>query len=151
MSDRLAFEVEVRESDRAGYEPMLRGTMLTEGRAASGGRAEVFAPGSVEWPSTGVAILTEHRGAAEIRAHPVRHRDGRITLTARATDAIREAVKAGKRYMSVEFRSLEERTTRGGVREVLRAFVDAAALVARPEYDSTTAELRSERRRRVWL
>ena len=109
------FEVEIREASRPGYEPTLRGVMITEGRAASGGRAEVFAPGSVEWPSEGVAVLTEHRGQIHVRAQPIRHRDGRITLTARATDAIRAAVAGGKRYMSVEFRSVEERTTRGGV------------------------------------
>ena len=153
MSDRLTFEVEVREASRAGYEPTLRGTILTEGRAASGGRAEVFVPGSVEWPSNGVAILTEHRGAVEARAQPIRQRDGRLTLTARATDAIRRAVEAGRKYMSVEFRAIEERTTKGGVREVLRAFVDAAALVAAPEYDTTAAEVRADSvtRRRLWL
>ena len=150
MTDRLAFEVEVREADRAGYEPSLYGTMIQEGRAASGGRREVFAPGSIEWPSSGVAILTEHRGAVEARAQPIRHRDGRLTLTARATDAIRQAVEAGRKYMSVEFHSLEERTTKGGVRELLRAFVDAAALVSSPEYDTTVAEVRTKRRR-VWL
>lgn len=140
----------MRDASRQGYEPTLRGTMIQEGRAASGGRREVFVPESVEWPSEGVGILTEHRGAIEARAHPIRQRDGRITLTARATEAIRQAVENGKRFMSVEFRALDERTTRGGVREVLRAFVDAAALVSAPEYDTTTAEVR-ERRRRVWL
>ena len=144
------FAVEIREG-RPGYEPSLRGTMLTEGRAASGGRAEVFVPGSVEWPSEGVAILTEHRGTVETRAQVVRQRDGRLTLTARATPAIKQAVEAGRKWMSVEFRALEERTTAGGVRELLRAFVDAAALVRAPEYDTTTAEVRSKRRMRVWL
>ena len=152
VSDRLSFEVEVREASRPGYEPTLHGIMIQEGRAASGGRREVFAPGSVEWPSQGVAVLTEHRGRMETRGQVIRQRDGRLTLTARATDAIRTAVEAGKRFMSVEFRALDERTTKGGVREVLRAFVDAAALVAAPEYDTTAAEVRSERRmRRVWL
>ena len=144
------FEVEIREG-RPGYEPSLRGTMLTEGRAASGGRAEVFVPGSVEWPSEGVAILTEHRGTVEVRGQVVRQRDGKLTLTARATDAIKQAVAAGRKWMSVEFRALEERTTKGGVREVLRAFVPAAALVSSPEYDTTRAEVRSQKKRRVWL
>lgn len=38
--------------------------------------------------------------------------------------------------------AMSERTTRGGVREIQRALVDAAALVAEPEYDSTSAEVR---------
>lgn len=150
---RRTFEVEIREASRPGYEPTLRGTILQEGRAASGGRREVFAPGSVQWPAEGVAILTAHGSPdVEARAQPIRQRDGRITVTARATAAIRKAVKAGRRFMSVEFRALEERTTAGGVREVLRAFVPAAALVEAPEYDSTSAEVRKRRGRpRVWL
>lgn len=143
---RRSFEVELRESGEH-----LHGVMVQEGRAASGGRRELFAPGSVQWPSTGVSVLTEHRGNAEALAHPVREVDGRILLRTRATDAIRRAIDTGKRYMSVEFRAVEERTTAGGVREILRAFVPAVALVASPEYDTTSAEVRSKQRRRVWL
>lgn len=122
--------------------PHLHGVLIQEGRAASGGRREVFAPGSVEWPSTGVGILTAHRTAPEVRAMPSRRSDGRIMVRTPATDAIREAVEGGRRFMSVEFHALRERTTRGGVREVLRAFVPDAALVANPEYDTTAAEVR---------
>ena len=150
---KTSFEVEIRESDKSGYEPSLRGVMLQEGRAASGGPER----GLHAWVRVlafidGVAILTEHRGKVEARGQVVRERDGRLTLTARATEGIREAVGAGKRFMSVEFKSIEERTTKGGVRELLRAVVDAAALVSSPEYDSTLAEVRkSESRRRLWL
>ena len=149
---KVGFEVEVRESDKPGYEPTLRGVMLQEGRAASGGRREVFTPGSVSWPHDGVSVLTEHRGQSEVRGQVVRERDGCLTITARATDAIREAVKSGKRYMSVEFQAVEERTTSGGVREILKALVNAAALVKSPEYDTTLAEVRNResRRRQLW-
>ena len=132
-------EFEIRESEDG---PKLRGVMIQEGRAASGGRAEVFTPGSVSWPADGVGILLDHRQAPETRAIPQRQSDGRITLATRATDAIREAVAAGKRFMSVEFHSLQERVTRGGVREIMRAIVPSAALVAEPEYDVSSAEVR---------
>ncbi len=140
--------VEIREK---GGE--LHGVILQEGRAASGGRREVFAPNSVTWPSDGIAILTEHRGRPETRAFPHRAANGELRIRAKATDAIRAAIQSGKRYMSVEFNSIEERTTSGGVREVLRAMVDAAALVSDPEYDSTAAEVRRRdaARRRIWL
>ncbi|MDE2652551.1 MAG: hypothetical protein OXI71_01935 [Gemmatimonadota bacterium] len=136
--------------------PQLRGVMIQEGRAASGGRREVFTPGSVEWPAEGVGILLAHRGAPEIRAAAVREADGRIVVTGPATDAIREAVEGGRKYMSVEFHALQERTTKGGVREILRAFVPDAALVHEPEYDVTTAEVRGSGggehwRRLPWL
>ena len=149
--DRLSCPVELREGESG---PELHGTILTEGRAASGGRREVFAPMSVTWPGDGVGVLLQHRGAPEIRAVPTRESDGRITIRARATDAIRGAVEAGKKFMSVEFRALEERTTAGGVRELIRAFVEAAALTSSPEYDTTAAEVRERRehwRRIPWL
>ena len=126
----------------------LHGIILQEGRAASGGRAEVFAPGSVTWPADGVGILTEHLGEAETRAFPHRDPMGRIAIRAAATDAIKRAIEAGKRYMSVEFRALDERRTKGGVREILRAYVESAALVDNPEYDATAAELRDQGERR---
>ncbi len=144
-----SFEIEIRE--QANRDPMLHGTMLTEGRAASGGRREVFTPGSVQWPSEGVEIAPGHKLATETRAHPVRGRTGELNITARATEALRQAVAAGKRYMSVEFIALEERTTAGGVREILSALVKRAALVPNPEYDTTAAELRNKKEIRVWL
>ena len=130
---------EIREDGRE-----LRGVILQEGRAASGGRAEVFAPGSVTWPTEGVGILTDHLTEPEIRAFPHRDSMGRINVRARATDAIREAVAAGKRFMSVEFRAIDERRTKSGIREILRAYVDVAALVSNPEFDTTAAEVRSK-------
>ena len=129
----------------------LHGCLVQEGRAASGGRAEVFAPGSITWPSTGVDILTEHRGEPATTAYPHRDQLGRISVRAQATAAIKDAIAAGKKFMSVEFRALEERTTKAGVREILSAYVAAAALVASPEYDVSAAELRERKRRRIWL
>ena len=62
-------------------------------------------------------------------------------------------MKSGKRFMSVEFQAVEDRVTAGGVREVLKALVSGAALVADPEYDVTMAEVRKRdrSRRRLWL
>ena len=53
--------------------------------------------------------------------------------------------------MSVEFHSVEERTTKGGVREILRGYVRDVALTATPEFDTTGAEIRNRQRRRTWL
>ena len=131
-------QVEIREAEGG---PHLYGVLLQEGRAARR-RREVFAPGSVEWPSRGVGILTRHHGAPEVRAVPTREPDGRITLRARATDAIREAVEAGRRFLSVEFHAVRERRTEGGIREILRALVPDVALVSEPEYGQSSAEVR---------
>ena len=136
-------KVEIRESTG-----MLHATLLQEGRAASGGRRELFTPGAVIWPSTGVRILTQHEGRTHATAFPVRDAEGRIQVRVRATPELRKAVKAGHSYMSVEFRALEERRTAGGVREILSALVDAATLTDVPEYDTTSAELRKHKQRK---
>ena len=138
---RHSFAVELREVE--GRDREIIGTILQEGRAASQ-RRELFAPGSIEWPTEGIAILAEHRGSVESRALPIRERDGRLTIKARATDALREAVQSGKRFLSVEFHALSEKTTAGGIREIRSALVSAAALVASPEYDMTVAEVRKK-------
>ncbi len=135
---RRASPVEIREAEGG---PHLYGVLIQEGRAARR-RREVFAPGSVEWPAEGVGILTRHHGTPEARAMPERQPDGRVTVKARATDPIREAVEAGRRFMSVEFMALRERRTEGGIREVLRAMVPDVALVSSPEYQQTAAEVR---------
>lgn len=142
-------EVEIRESDTG---PTLYGVILQEGRAATGGRAEVFAPLSVVWPAEGIAIRTEHYGDEETRTVPERETGGEIRIATKATPSMVAAVNAGRRYLSVEFHSLQEARTAGGVREIQRALVDGAALTDDPEYGQTSAEVRKARReRRVWL
>ena len=138
--------VELRESDGG---PWLKGTILQEGRAAQGGRAELFSPFSVVWPSDGIALLGEHRGAALARAVPTRSADGSLRIETRATPAILEAFETRK-FFSIEFHAISEVRTKGGVREITRGLVESAALVADPEYSQAVAEIRSKRRR-VWL
>ena len=148
MSETLRYvvPVEVREADDG---PMLRGVVLQEGRAAQGGLAESFAPLSVVWPSIGIALLGEHRGAALAHAVPVRDADGSLRISTPATPAILAAF-ATRKFFSVEFRAISEVRTRGGVREITRALVESAAMVSSPEYAQATGEIRSKRRRR-WL
>ena len=114
---RIPVEVEIRESEGV---PRLHATILQEGRAAAGGRNELFAPGSVLWPEAGIAIRTEHHGRAEANAMPTRQPGGEIRIAAKATPAIVAAVAAGRKAMSVEFTALRETRTAGGVREITR-------------------------------
>ncbi len=148
MSERLTFVVECRSSEDG---PMLHGVILQEGRAAAGGRAEVFAPGALVWPNDGIGILTEHRGAVEARAVPTREPNGEIRISTPATPAIVRAVDQGKQHMSVEFHAVWEHRTAAGVREIELALLDAAALTDKPEYEQTRAELRERQQVRVWL
>ena len=139
--------VELRDADDG---PRLAGTVLQEGRASAGGRAEVFAPLSVLWPSDGIKLLSEHFGTVLARAVPTRDADGSLRIETPATPEIRAAYET-RRYFSIEFQSLKEVKTLGGVREIQRAFMESAALVADPEYVQATAEIRARSSRRVWL
>ena len=140
--------IEFRDSDTG---PRLTGVIVPEGRAARAGRAELWAPGSASWGSDGIALRAEHRGAEVGRALPVRRANGEITISTPATPELRAAVDAGRKFLSVEFVPLAEVRTAGGVRELQRAFIEAAALVPNPEYGGTRAEVRSQAEVKVWL
>ena len=143
MRDILSIPMECRASESG---PVLHGVILTEGRPAARAR-EVFIPGAVHFPPEGIEIRARHGGASEARALPTRDADtGELRIAVPATDALRRAVDVeGRRFMSIEFRALQERTTPSGIREVLSAWVDGAALAVRPYYDTTGAEVREAR------
>ena len=147
MSETLqhVVPVELREGDT----PELIATILSEGRSASGGRKELFIPGACCWPPSGIHVRLTHLGESQTLAVPVRDALGRIEIRTKATPAIIAAVKAGSRFMSVEFVAIEQRIV-SGVREVMQAFLSGATLTVRPEYDTTSAEVRSRRRRFWW-
>ena len=147
-TERINVALECRASESG---PMLHLTVLQEGRAATGARRELFAPGSTTWPAEGIGVLTEHLAQPEVRAVPTREADGRIVISAPASPSLFAAVEGGKRYASVEFYALEERTTQTGVREVLRALVTGATVTDRPEYDTTRAEVRERTEAPLWL
>ena len=147
---RHTFGVEIREA--VPGRRRLHGVMVTEGRAATGGRRELFAPGSVSWPSEGVGISIGHHNQVETRAHAIRDRAGQIEVSGDATAAIvdRDRARAEPAQCGIP----ESRGTRHGgrVREILSAFVPRAALTDDPEYDTTAAEVRAKARRpAVWL
>lgn len=148
IPDHLTIPVECRSSVSG---PVLHGVILTEGRAARGGRAELFTPGACCWPADGVDVLLEHRGAAATKAVPERV-GTEIQISAPATPGIFAAVQAGQKWMSVEFHSVREVRTSAGIREIERALITGACLTNDPEYAQTSAEVRKAwRRDRVWL
>ena len=142
--EHLTAAVECRASESG---PALHGVILTEGAAASGGRREVFRVGSAVWPAEGVAVRLEHHGAEVARAVPTRDSaTGEVRISVPANDQLRRAVdQGGKKFMSVEFHALEDRITAGGVRDISSAVITAASLTDVPEFDTTSAEVRTRR------
>ena len=144
--ESLCAPIELRESETG---PQLVGVLIQEGRAASV-RAEVFAPGSLVWSASGIALRAEHLGAEDSRAIPTREANGEIRIAAPASAALVAAFNEGRKFLSIEFHSLQETRSAAGVREIQSAFLPGAALVESPEYVQARAEVRSKRRR-VWL
>ena len=144
--ESLCAPIELRESETG---PMLHGVLIQEGRAASV-RPEVFAPLSLVWSASGIALRAEHLGAEDSRAIPTRETNGEIRIAAPASAALVAAYNEGRKFLSIEFHSLKETRSKSGVREIQQAFMPGAALVAEPEYTQATAEVRA-RQRRVWL
>ena len=131
----IAENLELRESGR------LHGLLITEGRA-SADRRELFVLGSCQFPSTGVQIRAAHESeAGAVRAFPYRN-GNEILVNLEPSREIRNAVDAGAKYMSVEFKSLRESTTESGIREIERALIVGAAVVRDPSYRQTKAEIR---------
>lgn len=156
MTDTLLIEVRWAEDETRASPGRLVGTLLTYGERA-GDRPEVFARGALEWAKNGVVINEQHnRQAPILRAVPFLDGDAvRIDQpfpnTTRGRDAatnLREGVYTG---LSVEFGALAE-GRRGSLREIRRAMLTGAALVDKPAYTGSTAEVRQRAgRRRLWL
>ena len=149
-AERMTVPVECRASEDG---PTLYMLALTEGRAARGGLAEVWAPGSACWPADGIEVRTEHRaqgGPGEARAVPTRA-GNEIRVEVRATDKLRRAVDGGKKYASVEFHSLAEVRTASGVREIERALLVGVTVTSSPIYQQTSAEVRTAQDVTLWL
>ena len=72
--ESVVVPVEVREAT-ADTPARLTGVLLPIGRVAID-RQEVFTPGSVTFPSNGVRLLLEHRGARGLSVYSRRRCDG---------------------------------------------------------------------------
>ncbi len=144
----VSLPVEIREGQ--DKQPQIVGTIIQEGRAGSI-RRELFTPGSVLWPFEGVGILVGHGGPLAGTVQPTREKNGEIRFSAPASPQMVKAVEGGRKGLSVEFVALAESRTAGGIREVRRAFVGAAALVTSAEYTQAKAEIRDQKPVQVFL
>lgn len=154
--DEIRCAVELRADDDMASPGRLTGTLMRYGERASD-RAEVFEPGSLEWPAGGVVLRRQHDRAAPIaRMVPeVRGRevviDSPLPDTTAGRDAARE-VRAGLLTgLSVEFRAALQ-SHAAGERRIKRALLTGAGLVDSPSYAGSRVEVRQRgRRRRLWL
>ena len=156
MSDEIRCSVEIREDDTRQSPGRLTGTLITYGEQA-GDRAELFEPGSLEWPEGGVTLRRQHNRQAPIaRVTPVvRGRevviDTPLPDTQAGRDAAREVRDGLFTGLSVEFRAALQAHA-GGLRRIKRALLTGAGLVDSPSYAGSRVEVRQRAgRRRLWL
>ena len=143
-SIRLAEEAE-------GRPPRLVGVLMPYGERAQD-RAEVFEPGSLSWPESGVVLRRQHeRSQPILRFTPVEV-EGRLTVdapipdTVAGRDALAEIRSGLFRGLSVEFRAVRQ-TIVLGVRRISEAILTAAGLVDEGSFAGAVVEarLKSER------
>ena len=155
--DEIRCAVEVRADDSMASPGRLFGTLLRYGERAAGGRSEVFEPGALEWPATGIVVNRQHQRRSPIMRVVPEVRDGAVVVdaplpdTAAGRDAAREIRDGLMVGLSVEFRAALQSYT-AGVRRIKRAVLSGAGLVHNPEYAGSRVEVRAKgKRRRVWL
>ena len=147
-AETLTIPCEVREDATRESPGRLFGTVLTYGEPA-GDRGEVFAPGALVWPDTGVVVNVQHdRKAAIMRVVP-EVRGGVVTIdaplpnTQRGRDVATE-IRAGLwQGLSVEFVASSE-GVRNGRREIRRARLAAIGVVDDPSYKGSRVEVRAQ-------
>ena len=117
----------------------------------AGDRAEVFAPGSISWPTNGVALQARHYGPPIMRFEPKLDGtslmiDADLPDTPEARDLAAEIRSGNRAELSIHFHPAEEET-KSGVREISAALVTAVAAVKSGAYGAQTAVEVRERRR----
>ncbi len=143
--EEIRFAVEVRDrQDGPGH---LHGVVLTYGQRARD-RAEVFLPGSLQWPDGGIVLNRNHqRGQPIMRVTPeVRGDsvviDAPLPDTTAGRDAATEIRSGLLRGLSVEFKAIRQ-TWQGGVRRIAAAKLSGIGLVDSASYDAPV-EVRNE-------
>ena len=147
--------IELRQDESRQSPGRLYGVLMEYEKRASD-RPEMFLPGALQWPENGIILNESHDQKAVITRFKPEQRGNEIIIdtplpdTSRGRDAatlIRNGTMTG---LSVEFISLLEQRN-AGVREIRKAKLTAAGLVADASYKGNL-EIRnqSNTRRRWW-
>ena len=152
MKDELRMSVEVREDeDRMGPGRLFGVLMVYNTRARD--RDELFLPGSLSWPDSGIVLNRQHsRQSPIMRVTPIVEGDEvrideQIIDTTAGRDAAAEIRSGLLTGLSVEFRATAQKIV-GGVRRISAAVLGGVGLVDSASYP-TSVEVRHGAKRRV--
>lgn len=139
--DEIRCSIEFRADETRQSPGRIVGTLITYGKRALD-RPEVFAPGALQWPADGIILNEQHNRQApilrftpELAGDELRI-DAALPDTQRGRDAATMVRNGTMTGLSIEFRSKSE-GRQGGVREIRKASLAAAALVDSPSHAST--------------
>ena len=148
MAEEIRMEIEVRADENRLSPGRLVGVLMAYGTKARD-RAEIFEPGSLSWPESGIVINRQHQRTSPVmRATPVVDGntvkiDARLPDTSAGRDAAAEIRSGLFRGLSVEFRAVRQ-TIVGGVRRITSAVLSGAAIVDSPSYAGSAVEVRGK-------
>ena len=146
--DEIRCKIELREDENRLGPGRLVGTLMSYGERAKD-RAEVFEPGSLTWPESGIVVNRQHQRTAPVmRVVPiVEGNEVRISAEIPDTTAGRDCaaeVRSGLfRGLSIEFKATAQNIV-GGIRRITAAALSGAAIVDSPSYAGSAVEVRSK-------
>ena len=154
MKDELRMAVEVREDEARLGPGRLFGVLMRYNTRAKD-RDELFLPGSLSWPDSGIVVNRQHsRSSPVLRAVPTIVGD-EVLIDAPLPDStagrdaaaeIRSGLLTG---MSIEFRATAQ-TIVGGVRRISAAILGGVGLVDSASYATSVEVRHGARRLRRW-
>ena len=130
MADEIRMAIELRADESRLSPGRLVGVLMAYGTKARD-RAEIFEPGSLSWPESGIVVNRQHqRTAPVLRATPILDGnvvriDAQIPDTSAGRDAAEEIRSGLFRGLSVEFKAVRQ-TIVGGVRRIASAVLSPA-------------------------
>ena len=155
--DEIRCKIELREDENRLGPGRIYGVLMAYSKMASD-RAEVFEPGSLSWPESGIVLNRQHERKNPIqRVTPIVvgdevRLDELLIDSSAGRDAAVEIRSGLLTGLSIEFSSIQESVV-NGVRRIAEAVLSAAAVVDSPSYAGSTVEVRAKPRhkRQIWL
>ena len=155
MKNEIRCTVEVRADDSRLSPGRLYGVLMVYNKRARD-RDELFLPGSLSWPDSGIVVNRQHsRSSPILRVTPTIEGD-EVRIDAPLPDStagrdaaaeIRSGLLTG---LSVEFRATAQ-TIVGGCRRISAAILGGVGLVDSASYPTTVEVRHGAKRRARWL
>ena len=130
MKNELRCTIELRADDSRQSPGRLYGVVMKYGERAQD-RPELFEPGSLSWPESGIILNRQHSRAAPILRFVPVEAEGRLSVdvplpdTSAGRDAAAEIRSGLFKGLSIEFRAVRQ-TFVAGVRRISEAVLTGA-------------------------